>query len=184
MRYLSHGEPAMRVRQEARLRAGFSLALGAVGTGAAIVSITMGNPLQHPIGPGYVPFGVSVCLAVLALREAAVALRGSGDGGAPEGEAGPPAAASPSAGEAGASGGSGLPRQAAGRLRWLQVAAWLALSIGAWRAGGYLVGMTLGVLGSMRIDHRVRLRLGLPFAVLLAVCLWLLFEVGLKTDLG
>jgi hypothetical protein len=113
------------------------------------------------MGPGYVPFGVSVCLAILALQDGAVALRGSRDGGS-QGE------------------GAGAGHDA---IKWLLVAAWLALSIAAWYAAGYLVGMTLAVLGMMRIDHRVELHRSLPFAVLLVLCLWLLFEAALKTDL-
>lgn len=143
---------------------GVSGALAAMGILATALSWRMENPLEQPIGPGYVPALVSACLAVLALGQTVRAWRTPQDAmGEGKGEVAPD------------------PR----RTRTVMTAA--ALTGGAiwvWSIAGYLAAIILAVSGVMAIDRKVKPGRAVSFAVLLGVSLWLLFHVIFKIDLG
>lgn len=160
------------MRSKFAMRTAVSLGLSGIGVMAIILSATMSNPLQQPLGPGYVPLCVSVSMAALCLRESFLALREL-------------RSKRPSRDVAGETDGEKNSMKLMWlNSRWLIATALIAVSLLVWSVGGYLLGMMVGVFGLTSVDRKIKPFAGLPFAALLALALWFLFKVVLKTDLG
>jgi hypothetical protein len=123
------------------MKTAVNLGLCGIGVIGILLSVSMENPLQQPIGPGYVPLCVSMVLTALGVIESVRGLKGlKAHDSAP--------AVAP---EAGITKSSVKPfRQTFG---WLLAALLIGGSLLIWSLGGFFLGMTACIIAVTSVDN-------------------------------
>jgi hypothetical protein len=166
---LTVGEEIVAEKSELGLRVTVALVLALVGLLMLAVSVTMPNPLDQTMGPGYVPAIMGACTLILSSWEALAGIRewrGS-------------SASNPKM--------QGVHVRLAALLKeesnWLTLTALLVVSLLLWSTLGSLVGMIAASFSLIWVDRALGLKKGILFAVILSFSLWFLFEQILKVSL-
>jgi hypothetical protein len=134
------------------------------------LSSTMENPIGQPIGPGYVPALIALCMAVAAATMMVADFRKMRRG--KKKEAGTdlkPADAD---------------RKVGGELRVLVGTALAFATVFVWSYAGYIVGMSLAVFAIVLLDRKIEFKWGLLYSVSVTLVMWLIFFVALQVELG
>ncbi|HEY3314228.1 MAG TPA: tripartite tricarboxylate transporter TctB family protein [Bacillota bacterium] len=166
----------MTDRSELGLRAAVPLVMAVFSLLLLAASMSIGNPLDQPLGPGLVPEILSLCILAGAAWEAWVSLRRLRRSGRASSCSAPPTTVPPA---------SLVPGNLfRGERRWLAAALLLLLGVEVWHLAGYFVGMLICVAMLFWMDRQTRPVPAVLFSVGLVGLMWFLFDQLLHVSLS